>query len=142
MTLYDKMLFENTIEEPCILSNIISKLNYNDLKSLILLSKDGRFQKTISDIGNYISKYLKEKNRVENNILVHIKNFENAKTILSKNILLNSCMDYIKDNMTVLEHDKEFNIALKEKMFEMIKKPHFKMIGLKYLKEIYNLEYN
>ena len=44
--------------------------------------------------------------------------------------------------MTVLEHDKEFNIALKKKLFEMIEKPHYKMIGLKYLKEIYNLEYN
>ena len=142
MALYNKMLFENTIEEPCILSNIISKLHYNDLKSLILLSKDGRFQKTISDIGNYIGKYLKEKNKIEKTILVYIRNFENAKTVLSKNILLNSCMDYIKDNMTVLEHDKEFNIALKKKLFEMIEKPHYKMIGLKYLKEIYNLEYN
>ena len=90
MALYDKMLFENTIEEPCILSNIISKLHYNDLKSLILLSKDGRFQKTISDIGNYIGKYLKEKNKIEKSILVYIRNFENAKTVLSKNILLNS----------------------------------------------------
>lgn len=136
------LMFKKTLENPCVLQNIISNLDMRDLINMKRLSKDSQFN---DEINHKMQKIQAHKQRVKNvsaTIKHHLDEIEDTNGVNNKLRVVNNMYTFICENKWFVDEQRQFAVVVHTKLFELMKQQpsEFQKSGIQYLNKLFNVK--
>ena len=143
MAIKSTEMFIKTFENPCILQEILDKLNKQDVVNLKLLSKDIRYNDTIDWKLEKLLEEKKKHDEVIENVKHYLMSVEKSKGKDEKAVLVVELYEYLCNNQWFIKKYKIFSEVVYNKVFQLMEEHKSKELIqclIKFLVNVYELK--